>query len=46
MPDIAKLKDLFDQAKSLFEKAVFLAAAHILNNELGEELYYEVKKMF
>jgi hypothetical protein len=46
MPDIAKLKYLFDHAKPLCDKAIFLAAAHILNNELGEELYYEVKKCF
>jgi hypothetical protein len=46
MPDIAKLKDLFNHAKQLYDKALLLAAAHILNNELGEELYYEVKKCF
>jgi hypothetical protein len=46
MPDIAKLKYLFNHAKPLCDKAIFLAAAHILNNELGEELYYEVKKCF
>jgi hypothetical protein len=46
IPDIAKLKDLFNHAKQLYEKALLLATAHILNNELGEGLYYEVKKCF
>jgi hypothetical protein len=46
IPDIAKLKYLFNHAKPLCDKAIFLAAAYILNNELGEELYYEVKKCF
>ena len=46
MPDIAKLKYLFNHAKPLCDKAIFLAVAYILNNELGEELYYEVKKCF
>ncbi len=46
MPDIAKLKYLFNHARPLCDKAIFLAAAHILNNGLGEELYYEVKKCF
>jgi hypothetical protein len=46
MPDIARLKDLFNLAKHIYDKALVLAAAHILNNKLGEELYYEVKKCF
>ena len=46
MPDIAKLKYLFNHAKPLCDKAIFLAVAHILNNELGEKLYYEVKNCF
>jgi hypothetical protein len=46
MPDMTQLKDLFNRMETLTDKVMVVAAAHILNNELGEVLYYDVKKCF
>ena len=46
LPDMTKLKDLFNRMETLTDKATVLAAAHVLNNELGDRMYKEVKKYF
>jgi hypothetical protein len=46
MPDMTQLKDVFNRMETLTDEVMVVAAACILNNELGEGLYYEVKKHF
>ena len=46
MPDMTQLKNVFNRMETLTDKVMVVAAACILNNELGEGLFYEVKKHF
>ncbi|RJS71838.1 DUF4062 domain-containing protein [Methanophagales archaeon] len=46
LPDMTKLKDLFSRMETLTDKAMILAAVHVLNNELGDRMYKEAKKYF
>ena len=46
MPDMTQLKDVFNRMETLTDEVMVVAAACILNNELGEGLYSESKKHF
>ena len=46
LPDMTKLEELFSRMETLTDKAMVLAAAHMLNDELGDRMYKEVKKYF